>query len=263
LITGASSGIGAELARELARQGAEVALLARRTDRIEALAKEIAGSTGRRALAVVCDVTNDESVIAAVARVREGLGAPTVVIANAGFGVVGTVESLGLDDYRRQIDTNVFGVLRTVHAALPDLKASRGRLVLMGSVAGYVSTPGASPYAMTKFALRALAQSLRHELRKAGVTVTLISPGYVDSEIRQVDNRGTFHPRASDPVPRWIRMRTDAAARQMVDAIAKRKREAVITRLGKVIVFVQRHMPWVLDGVIRVAGIRNRSEPTR
>jgi short-subunit dehydrogenase len=259
-ITGASSGIGEALARELARQGADVALLARRTDRLTALAAEIA-ATGRRTVAVSCDVTSDADVVAAVARVRAVLGTPSIVIANAGFGVSGTVETLSIDDYRRQFETNVFGVLRTVHATLPDLKATRGRLVIIGSVAGYVCTPGASAYAMSKASMTALAQGLRRELRSAGVSVTLISPGFVDSEIRQVDNAGRQHPHTADPVPQWIRMRSDVAARHIVRAVARRRREAVITAHGKAIVFVQRHAPWVLDLVLRAAGVRNRPEP--
>ncbi|HET9481361.1 MAG TPA: SDR family NAD(P)-dependent oxidoreductase, partial [Candidatus Polarisedimenticolia bacterium] len=186
LITGASSGIGAALAREFARQGADVVLAARRLDRLRALAAEIQ-ARGRRALAVGCDVTVDGDVEHAAAAAVETLGRIDVVVANAGFGVVGRVEGLQLEDYRRQFETNVFGVLRTIHATLAHLETTRGRLVIVGSVAGYVAAPGASPYAMSKFALRALAESLGHELRSRGVTVTLVSPGFVESEIRLVD----------------------------------------------------------------------------
>ena len=119
LITGASSGIGAALAREFARQGADLVLLARRTDRLTALAAELERQ-GRRALALTGDVTVDGDLERAVAETRAKLGRLDVAVANAGFGVVGPVERLTLDDYRRQFETNVFGVLRTVHAALPD-----------------------------------------------------------------------------------------------------------------------------------------------
>ncbi|HXD97942.1 MAG TPA: SDR family NAD(P)-dependent oxidoreductase, partial [Candidatus Acidoferrum sp.] len=180
LITGASSGIGAALAREFARQGADVVLLARRADRLAALAREIEG-TGRRALVVTADVTVDGDLDRAVASTEAAFGRLDVVIANAGFGVVGPVESLTLDDYRRQFETNVFGVLRTVQATLTLLKASRGRLVILGSVAGHIATPGSSPYSMSKFAVRALAEALGHELAPTGVSVTLISPGFVES----------------------------------------------------------------------------------
>lgn len=260
-ITGASSGIGAALAREFAREGADVALTARRLDRLEALAAEIA-KTGHRAMVIPCDVTRDGDLERAVDRTRAAFGKLDVVVANAGFGVSGTLESLSLDDYRRQLETNVFGVLRTIYATLDDLKNTRGRLVLIGSVSGHVGVPGSSAYSMSKFAVHGLAASLGHELAPYGVAVTLISPGFVESEIRQVDNRGVWHPEAPRrPIPPSIVMATPTAARKILSAVARRRREAVITGLGKTAVFLQRHLPGVLAATIRRFGIKGRREP--
>jgi short-subunit dehydrogenase len=262
LITGASSGIGAALAREFARQGADLALLARRQDRLTTLAAEIQRQ-GRRALTVPGDVTTGGDVERAVAAARSAFGRLDVVVANAGFGVVGPVRSLSLDDYRRQFETNVFGVLRTVHASLDALTAARGRLVILGSVAGYIATPGSSPYSMSKFAVRALAEALGPELAAAGVTVTLVSPGFVESEIRRVDNAGVLNPAAPEPVPAWLVMPAERAARQIVRAIARRRREVVVTGHGKLAVFVQRHVPWLVALAIRAGRVRSRPEPPR
>ena len=186
-----------------------------------------------------------------------------MVVANAGFGVVGPVEQLTLEDYRRQFETNVFGVLRTVYATVGDLKTSRGRLVIIGSVSGHVATPGASPYAMSKFAVRALSDALGHELARAGVAVTLVSPGFVDSEIRRVDNTGVFRPDTPEPIPAWLVMGVERAARTIVRAVARRRREVVVTGHGKVAVWLQRHVPWLVAGGIRAFGIRSRGEPAR
>jgi NAD(P)-dependent dehydrogenase (short-subunit alcohol dehydrogenase family) len=260
-ITGASSGIGAALAREFVRRGADVALTARRVGRLEALAEEVR-QRGGRALAIAGDVTRDGDMERAVAAARSSFGRLDVVVANAGFGVVGTVERLTLEDYRRQFETNVFGVLRTVWSALDDVKRARGRIAILGSVSGHLATPGSSPYAMSKFAVRALAEALGHELTPHGVSVTLISPGFVESEIRRVDNAGRLRDRARDPMPSWLVMPTDRAARQIVEAIGRRRREAVITGPGRVTVFLSRHAPGLMATLIRRFGIRGRGEPS-
>jgi short-subunit dehydrogenase len=258
-ITGASSGIGAALGGEFARQGAHVALGARRLDRLGAVAAEVQ-KMGRRALVVACDVTRDGDLERAVAETRAALGPITVAVANAGFGVLGDVTRLTLDDYRRQLETNVFGVLRTVYATLDDLRRTRGRLVIIGSVSGHISTPGASAYGMSKFALRALAQSLGAELAREGVAVVLISPGFVTSELHEIDNHGVRHAGVPDPFHR-LRMPAATAARRIVRAVARRRRETIITGHGKFAVFLQRHVPWLIDAGIRRFGIRARREP--
>ena len=216
---------------------------------------------GARALAVRCDVTVDGDPERAVAAARERFGALDVVVANAGFGVVGPVALLTVDDFRRQFETNVFGVLRTVYASLPDVRRRRGRIAIIGSVSGHIAAPGSSPYAMSKFAVRALAEALGHELARSGASVTLVSPGYVASEIRSVDNQGVHREETRDRVPKFLIMPTERAARQIVRAIARRRREVVVTGHGKAIVFLHRHAPWLTTAVIRTFGVRNRSEP--
>ena len=259
LITGASSGIGAALARELAREGARLVLMARRRERLESLCAELAPA---EAIAHVGDVTRRTDLDAAVALAVERWGRLDVAVANAGFGVVGPLSKLGIEDYRRQFETNVFAAIETSKACLAELSKSRGRLVLIGSVAGYVSTPNASPYAMSKFAIRALAEALRPELAPHGVAVTLISPGFVESEIRQVDNRGGWHPKAKDPLPSWLPMPADVAAKKIVAAVYRRRREAIITAHGKILVWLSRLAPWVLRLAVR-RGLRGRPEPKR
>ncbi len=249
LVTGASSGIGEALARELVRRGARVALVARRADRLTAIAKEL----GAAALPLAGDVTNPESLTAAAAAARARFSRIDVVVANAGFGVGRTVDRLTVDDFRRQFETNVFGVLNTLYATLGDLADSRGVFAVTGSVAGYLAPPGSVPYAMSKFAVRALAQGLRAELAARGIAVVLLSPGFVVSEIRKVDNRGAFRPEYRDDLPAWLPMRADVAARKAVTAIARRRRETVITLHGKALVFLARHLPRTAGVLLRLA----------
>jgi short-subunit dehydrogenase len=259
LITGASSGIGAALAVEYARQGADVVLTARRSDRLEEVAERVRGH-GCRALAVTCDVTVDGDLERATAAAVESFGRIDRVIANAGFGVSKPLSKLELEDYRRQFETNVFGVLRTVYATRDALEQSRGCLAIIGSVAGYVAMPGSSPYSMSKAAVHKLAESLRHEFARFGVGVTSIVPGFIKSEIRMVDNRGVLHPDARDRLPDWLPMAADVAARKIVRAVERRKRILVMTGHGKFVVLLQRHFPGLLAGLVHRFGNRVRRD---
>ena len=258
LITGASSGIGEELAEQLAQQGALLTLAARRADVLAHLADRIAPAGGSRPLALECDVTREGDVEQAVAETVRLRGRLDIVFANAGFGVAGLLTRLSLADYRRQFETNVFGVLRTVYAALPELTRARGQLVITGSIAGWVATPGTSAYAMSKFALRALANSITPELAQLGVALTLISPGFVESNIRRVDNRGTLHADAPEPLPGWLVMSRRGAVRQILRAVARRRREAIITGHGHMLVALERFAPWILRAIGRRMAARGR-----
>ena len=258
LITGASSGIGEEIALQLARAGAKLTLAARRGDLLESVVQKIGAGAAAKPLALTCDVTRDGDLERAVAETVRHWGKLDVAIANAGFGVVGPLKKLTLEDYRRQFETNVFGVLRTIYAALAELEKTRGNIAIMGSISGWGAAPGTSPYAMSKFALRALANCIAPELERSGVKVTLISPGFVASNIRRVDNRGKLHPHAKDPVPGWLVMDTGKAVRQMLRAIARGKREVIITRHAKLVVALERFAPWINRAVgKRIAGSKS------
>lgn len=258
LITGASSGIGEELASQLGQAGAKLTLTARRRELLEQLADQITAAGTARPLVVDGDVTHDGDLPRVMAECVSHWGKLDVVIANAGFGVVGDLKDLSVADFRRQFETNVFGVLRTIYAALPEIEKTNGNLVIIGSVAGWVASPGTSAYAMSKFALRALANSITSELRPRGVTVTLISPGFVVSNIRRVDNQGLVQARARDGVPGWLVMRTEKAAQQILRAVARGQREAIITGHGKMLVALERFAPWVIRALSRKMAARGR-----
>ena len=260
LITGASSGIGAAMAKELARQGAKVALLARRLDRLGALADEIRAAGGE-ALPIECDVTDRSSIDAAAAAAVTAWGGLDVVVANAGFGVAGPATRLETEDYRRQFETNVFGLLDTIHATLPYLEKSKGRLGLVGSVSGRMGTPASGPYTASKFAVVGIAECLYYDLADLGISVTCINPGFIASEIRGINNLGeqTGKP---DPVPKFIVMPAEKAARQIVRALHRRKPEVLITRHAKAAVFLSRHFPRTTRFTLRMAS-KGRIDKTR
>lgn len=260
LITGASSGIGEALAREFAHQGAAVALVARRRERLDALRAEIEAAGGRAAV-FPCDVTDAEAIRQAAEEAAKTFGGIDVAVANAGFGVAGQITSLTVEDYRRQFELNYFGTLNTIYAVLPWLEKSRGRLVLLGSVAGKVFTPSTSAYNSSKAAIIGLAESIWHELDEIGVSVTCVNPGFVASEIRSVDNYGRYTGNP-DPVPSWLVMPAEQAARLIIRAVWRRKPEYIVTFHGKLAVWLQRHFPGLVRWLIRVA-TRGRLEKVR
>jgi len=178
LITGASSGIGAASARLLAAEGWRLELAARSIDRLEALAEELGGRD--TAIAVECDVTEWADQQAAVTVALEHYGRIDAAWANAGFG--GERSFLGgtVEEWRDMVLTNVYGAALTIRAALPGLKATRGHLLLTGSVAGRRAIVG-SLYSATKHAVHAMGESARQELDGTGVRVTVIAPGMVDT----------------------------------------------------------------------------------
>ncbi len=189
LVTGASSGIGEATARALAAEGAKVALLARRVDRIEKLAQEIAGR-GHTALAVECDVTDEAQVKDAVTRTVGDFGRLDIVVNNAGVMLLGPIPGAPVEEWERMIDINLKGLLYTTHAALPHLldaakDSPRGAadLVNISSVAGRVPRAGAGVYNLTKHGVGAVSEALRQEVSSEGVRITIIEPGAVDTEL--------------------------------------------------------------------------------
>jgi len=259
-ITGASSGIGAALAHAFGSEGAAIVALARRAERLQSLIEDLE-KKGVQALAVAGDVTREGELERAVQGALEKFGKIDVVVANAGFGVIGPISKLTLEDYRRQFETNVLGVLRTIFATLEELKKNRGELVLMGSVSGHVSTPESSPYCMSKFAIRALADSLYSELAAYGVSVVLISPGFVATEIHRVNNKGKFRPKARVRIPPWLEISAEKAAKKIVSAVAKKRREKIITFHGKFFVFLKRYFPGLLGMLFKRLSRKIRKAP--
>lgn len=177
-VTGASSGIGAAAARQASDAGYRVALIARTTDRVEALAADLGGA--ERAIGIACDVTEWEQVEQAVATTLVAFGRLDVVFANAGFGASRGFQNETPEHWKAMVLTNVLGVAYTIRASADALDATDGHLLVTGSVAGHVELPG-SLYAATKHAVHSMAESARKELLDRGIRVTLISPGNVDT----------------------------------------------------------------------------------
>ena len=201
VVTGASSGIGEATARRLAAQGAKVALLARREDRL----KELAAALGPNTLPIAVDVTDAASVEAAVARVRAELGPVDLVVNNAGVMLPSPIEEGRAEEWQRMIDLNVTALLRITRAFLPDLiaAAAAGRtadLVNISSIGAHVTFPGYNVYSATKAFVTHLSASLRTELGPKDVLVTNVEPGLTETEL----GGNIEHDELREQLPGWF-----------------------------------------------------------
>ena len=248
-ITGASSGIGKAMAFEWARLGYKVALSARRENLLQAIALEITNN-GAEALVVPTDILVETTIESAVQKIIATWGRIDIAVANAGFGVFGTIDSLTAKDWSRQLQGNVTGLALTVKYALPHLKLTQGCIGLVGSVGAFVPNPYVGAYGASKAAVHSIGLTLQVELLNTGVSCTTIHPGFVVSEIARVDNEGVWHADKADPRPANLMWPTHKAAKVMVNAIIKRKRNYVFTTHGKVILWLQRWFPSVVRNML-------------
>lgn len=245
-ITGGGTGLGRAMALEFARQGADIALSGRRREPLDEAAEEIT-RLGRTAIVVPCDCTDEAQVEAAVAAVIERFGKLDVAVANAGFSVNGPVQSLSADDWRRQLDINVVGAALTARHAIPHLVKTKGRIALVGSVAGLVYFPGFAAYQASKAAVLALGRTLAMELAPMGVSCTVLQPGFVSTDIAKVDNQGHFDPTRRDPRPANLMWEAQPAAEVMVRAITRRRVEFTFTGHCRIGAWLGRHLPWLVQ----------------
>jgi short-subunit dehydrogenase len=213
VVTGASSGIGWALARELAAEGCRVGLIARRAEPLQALAADIAAAGGK-AVAAAADVGRREQVAAAVESVRGALGPIDLAIANAGIGRPTLLDPVNVADVEETFQINLLGVVYTFAAVLPEMLARKsGHVVAVSSLAGYRGLPGESAYCASKAAVNVYMDGLRMHLRGTGVRATTICPGFVKTPMT-ASNR--FH------MPQL--MEADYAARRIVRAIKAGKK---------------------------------------
>ncbi|MBI5106340.1 MAG: SDR family NAD(P)-dependent oxidoreductase [Solirubrobacterales bacterium] len=223
LVTGASSGIGVAVADQLAREGADVALLARSRPGLEKVAARVRAH-GRRALVVPADVTDRAAVDAAVRRVVDELGGLDVLVSGHAAVVFGRFEDVAPEDFDRTVDVTFTGAVNVIRAALPALAQRRGTIVAIGSIMTKVPLPTFSSYASAKHALRGFLSSLRMELKAAGdpVRLSTVNPGAVDTPLW--DNTTTATGRAPHKPPDSY---SPEAVAKVVVACAKHPRSEI------------------------------------
>jgi NADP-dependent 3-hydroxy acid dehydrogenase YdfG len=221
LVTGASSGIGQATARTLAARGAAVALVARRADRLQELAGGIADAGGT-ALPVEADVSDREQATAAVAQAVEELGRLDLLVNNAGVMLLGPIADAPVEEWEQMVEVNLLGLLYTAHAALPHLLAAASKgprevadLVNISSVAGRQARKGSGVYNATKHGVGAFSESLRQEVTRLHVRVSLVEPGAVATELQ-----GHNRPEVREQIEKRFEDMDILQADDIADAIA-------------------------------------------
>lgn len=244
IITGASSGIGRETAREFARAGANVVLAARSRDKLERLAADLVTLPGRR-LVVPVDVTERLSVAAMIRKTVEEFGAVDILVNNAGVGLFAPISDGNMDNARYLFEVNFWGSVQCIQAAVPYMKdRRRGQIVNVSSVAGHISPPYMGMYAATKHALAAMSDALRVELAGTGIGVSTIYPGLTETSFTE----NMLQEVEAPEIPAIARFTgADSVARRILQAVRYNLRDTYVSPEDIAAVFANAAVPQLLD----------------
>jgi short-subunit dehydrogenase len=251
IITGASSGIGQQLALQLADYGTWLALAARNAEKLEEVSKQCS-QRGGRVIVIPTDVADQSQCQNLIERTVAEYGRIDTLINNAGIGLASRFDELqDLAVFEKIIRVNFFGSVYCTHYALPYLKKTRGRLVGVSSLRGKFPSATADGYGASKHAMAGFFDSLRIEIANSGVTVTMIYPGWVSTGISSRALRADGNLTGEISVHEKDAMPVDTCARIIVQAVAKRKREVVMTFKGKFGLWLRLIAPGVVDQITR------------
>ena len=251
IVTGASAGIGKSLALQLADQGAWIVLAARRQDRLEQVAVECR-NRGGKALAIPTDVANEAQCKALIEQTIQEFGRLDMLINNAGFTAVSLFEELpNLDLFKQTVDVNFYGNVYPTYYALPHIKRNQGRIVSVSSLGAKLALPGNSSYSAGKFAANGFYDSLRIELARDGVSITIIYPYWVVSEFHEsmLDKYGKPYGKKGRKIYTERMMTAEQCAQVVLKSAAKRKRE-VLMGPGALALWAKLIMPRLVDRII-------------
>jgi short-subunit dehydrogenase len=232
LVTGASAGIGGAVAREAARRGYRLALVARRRDRLEEVASD-ARSSGAEVLTVGADLADSDSLVRVINETTERFGGLDVLVNNAGFGLPNLFEDSDPDEIRRQLEVNLVAPLLLARHALPTLLERRGVIVNVGSAITCIPNSALGAYGATKAGLAYWSSALRRELLHKGVSVCLVEPGPVHTEffdaLTLLTSHAGYHPMLDAPAP-WMSADVQVVARRIVDLFERPRRLVSVPR---------------------------------
>jgi len=260
VLTGASSGIGKELALRLAGEGALLALGARNWEKLEAVA-EMCRQKGGRAMAVKLDVSDKESCQNLIEKTVNEFGKIDILVNNAGISMWSYFEEFtDVTPFEQIMKVNYFGSLYCTFYALPYLKKTRGRLVGVSSLTGKTGVPTRSGYAASKHAMVGFFDTLRIELRDTGVSVTMIYPGFVATNVRKLALGSNGKSLGESPLDETGTMTVEKCVDLMMPAIARRKRELVMTLKGRLGLWLKLMAPGLVDSIALKAVSKKKAD---
>ena len=247
IITGASSGIGLASSRLFASYGARIVLAARSADKLEKIAGELSAMT--EVLCVKTDVTSEADCRTLIDRTVERFGGIDILVNNAGISMRAMFRDLDLSVIRRLMDVNFWGTVYCTKYALPWLLKSKGSVVGVISIAGFAGLPGRTGYSSSKYAIRGFLDTLRIEHLYDGLHVMIFAPGFTASNVRNAALTADGSEQGSTPRDEGKMMSAEKVAGYLAKGLAGRKREMVLTPLGRATVFVHKFWPWLTDKI--------------
>lgn len=249
IVTGASSGIGKATAIECVKQGAKVVIAARNRNDLIIVKNEIDELNGS-CIVSETDVSSEESCKKLIEYTVEQFGRIDVLINNAGVSMRALFEEIDIQSFKKVIDVNFWGTVYCTKFALPFLLKSKGSVVGVSSIAGYVGLPARTAYSASKYAMQGFLDSLRNENRKTGLHVLVACPGYTESNIRKRALNSKGESQSESPLNENKIMPAKTVAQYIVKAIKKRRRTLVLTAEGKMAVFLSKFFPAFIDFMV-------------
>jgi short-subunit dehydrogenase len=249
VITGATSGIGAACAYAFGCEGAKIAITGRNAEKLE-VERKILAEAGIDVLAILADASSESDNKRMAEEVLSKYGRIDILVNNAGISMRALFQDLDLEVFKKVMDTNFWGTVYATKYCLPSILKTKGSIVGISSINGFRGTPARTAYTASKYAMNGFFESLRTELMHEGVHVLVASPGFTASNIRSNALTANGSSQGESPRDESNMMSPKDVAYAIVKATKKRKRDLVLTSQGKLVVFLNKWIPGIMDGIV-------------